>query len=596
VGISATFAISWTHPVSSWHVMQNMDLRLRDEQNKTAAWIRLVEGQNMTSTFRLLNPAETSQGITDTNVIYEGLPGENRDLVLTDTVTLHLAQSSINGTGQTIIMTPTVTFGPAAVGTYNIEFRVDNDDGSIQDDDVLGTFTILPAGCDVSLANISLSGTMTGTTNTDYAYSAAISPTNATTPISYTWSPEPQSGQGTTGATYNWSTAGQTAVAVAAENCGSFVVDGQTVALSSSPNPDLEISKRGPAIALAGQPITYTLTVTNNGAATAANPTITDTLPPGASYVGGGSLGGNTITWNLPGLSGYGAVTETVLVVSASSDITNTGYGVSADGGYSAQGSRSVGTQIVDAMVSISPTLTGTLSHGGDTEIVVPQGSVFARTEVAYRRLATTTYGLPAGATFKGRAFRLDAYQSSQPVTGLAFSEAISVTLTGLSDTNGALYYWTGSQWSASGVSCNPAGANTLTCSIDAPVPTTQFALLEATQSIYLPMIIKNYPPAGNYAQITGISLNGSTYEVAFTTFNFTPVLPGQHVHFFFNTVPPDQAGVPGAGPWQIYGGSSPFTGYSTADKPAAATQLCVLVANPDHSVQQNTGNCYNLP
>jgi hypothetical protein len=72
--------------------------------------------------------------------------------------------------------------------------------------------------------------------------------------------------------------------------------------------------------------------------------------------------------------------------------------------------------------------------------------------------------------------------------------------------------------------------------------------------------------------------------------------MPGQHVHFFFNTVPPAQAGVPGSGPWYAYGGSSPFIGYGIADRPPAATQMCILVANPDHSVIQNTGNCFNLP
>jgi hypothetical protein len=60
--------------------------------------------------------------------------------------------------------------------------------------------------------------------------------------------------------------------------------------------------------------------------------------------------------------------------------------------------------------------------------------------------------------------------------------------------------------------------------------------------------------------------------------------------------VPPDQAGMPGSGPWYVYGGGSPFMGYGTANRPPVATQLCALVANPDHSIVLNTGNCYNLP
>jgi hypothetical protein len=112
---------------------------------------------------------------------------------------------------------------------------------------------------------------------------------------------------------------------------------------------------------------------------------------------------------------------------------------------------------------------------------------------------------------------------------------------------------------------------------------------------VYLPLIVNGTPPALT-AEITSIGLSGSQYAVAFQTAGFTPQLPGQHVHFFFNTVPPEQAGMPGAGPWYVYGGSSPFSGYGPADRPVGATQLCVLVANPDHSVIQGTGNCVSLP
>jgi hypothetical protein len=74
------------------------------------------------------------------------------------------------------------------------------------------------------------------------------------------------------------------------------------------------------------------------------------------------------------------------------------------------------------------------------------------------------------------------------------------------------------------------------------------------------------------------------------------------HMHFYFDTVSSEQAGAPGGGPWQIYpnmsGGSasSPMMLYGVADRPAGANQMCVLVANPNHSVNQGTGNCYPLP
>jgi len=77
------------------------------------------------------------------------------------------------------------------------------------------------------------------------------------------------------------------------------------------------------------------------------------------------------------------------------------------------------------------------------------------------------------------------------------------------------------------------------------------------------------------------------------------PSAPQLHVHMFFNTVPPQQAGSPGAGPWKLTGGSygaSPFTQYGPANRPANATQMCALVANTNHSIILNSGNCVDLP
>ena len=115
-----------------------------------------------------------------------------------------------------------------------------------------------------------------------------------------------------------------------------------------------------------------------------------------------------------------------------------------------------------------------------------------------------------------------------------------------------------------------------------------------ADKQVFLPMVRRN--SLGYSTQITNITIAGDAYQINFTTSGYTPKLPGYHVHFFFDTVPPEEAGMPGSGPWKLYGGPSPFTGYKVADRPAAAQSMCILVANPDHSVQQHTGNCYPLP
>jgi hypothetical protein len=102
--------------------------------------------------------------------------------------------------------------------------------------------------------------------------------------------------------------------------------------------------------------------------------------------------------------------------------------------------------------------------------------------------------------------------------------------------------------------------------------------------------------PAGRQARITGIAISDGRYVVDYQTFGYTPALPGTHMHFFFNTVSVPDAGVPGAGPWFLYAGPAPFTGYKVSDKPADASQMCILVANPDHSIIPDTGTCIALP
>jgi hypothetical protein len=87
-----------------------------------------------------------------------------------------------------------------------------------------------------------------------------------------------------------------------------------------------------------------------------------------------------------------------------------------------------------------------------------------------------------------------------------------------------------------------------------------------------------------------------NSYVVDYLTEGFAEKLPGTHLHFFFNIFTPEQIGISGTGDRLMYGGPSPFTGYATTDRPAEATGMCVLVANPDHSVVLDSGNCFSLP
>ncbi len=126
-----------------------------------------------------------------------------------------------------------------------------------------------------------------------------------------------------------------------------------------------------------------------------------------------------------------------------------------------------------------------------------------------------------------------------------------------------------------------------------------QMEVRELDSVAYLPLTASNYNPSAPRATITGITRQPDySYSVDFETENFTPQLPGTHLHFFFNTVSPENAGMPGR-PWKIYGGSKSVYRVFVCGEAvwlAGGDPSRVLVANPTHSVMLNSGNCYELP
>jgi uncharacterized repeat protein (TIGR01451 family) len=112
----------------------------------------------------------------------------------------------------------------------------------------------------------------------------------------------------------------------------------------------LDIGKRGPSQVSVGEAITYTLTVTNTGCEVAEGLVITDVLPEGASYLGGGALVGDVVSWTLPSLAWWGENTASVqFAVTAMETITNVDYAASAVGGVEAEGETPVVTAIYEA-------------------------------------------------------------------------------------------------------------------------------------------------------------------------------------------------------------------------------------------------------
>lgn len=147
------------------------------------------------------------------------------------------------------------------------------------------------------------------------------------------------------------------------------------------------------------------------------------------------------------------------------------------------------------------------------------------------------------------------------------------------------------------GGGASPATEEPAVIAINTEVPTE--ALIVVPTGAPTETVIPATPtPSGPYVVITGIRIENNAYIVDYEVHN-EPPNSNQHVHMFFNNVPPDQAGSPGAGPWKLTHGAygpSPFTQYTVASRPSSATQMCALIANANHSVLLNTGNCVDLP
>jgi hypothetical protein len=106
-------------------------------------------------------------------------------------------------------------------------------------------------------------------------------------------------------------------------------------------------------------------------------------------------------------------------------------------------------------------------------------------------------------------------------------------------------------------------------------------------------------PPGVPYVRINDISLDSNgNYLVDYEVFEFTDelLLDGYHLTFFFDDIPPDQVGSPYETPYYMYAGPSPFAKFHLGLRSNNAENICALVTRPNHTVVQESGNCFPLP
>ncbi|MBN2007272.1 MAG: hypothetical protein JXA21_28230 [Anaerolineae bacterium] len=152
--------------------------------------------------------------------------------------------------------TSAATYAWIAPGPKTIMVTVQN-----AGDDATDTHIINIAAANVPVDSVAIDGPGSGVTGASYAFTANISPTNATTPITYTWTPAPGSGQGTATAAYTWGTVGSRTITVTADNgWGSAVATHEmTIVATSIPVDSVQIG--GPISGMVNTLYAFTVVV-----------------------------------------------------------------------------------------------------------------------------------------------------------------------------------------------------------------------------------------------------------------------------------------------------------------------------------------------
>ncbi|MEM7029010.1 MAG: chitobiase/beta-hexosaminidase C-terminal domain-containing protein [Chloroflexota bacterium] len=260
--------------------------------------------------------------------------------------------------------------------------------------------------------------------------------------------------------------------------------------------PHLDIHKTGPLQAQVGEEITYTLWLTNSGALAATNVQVIDQVPFGATYIRGGILSNNSVSWDIETLLPQTSIRVT-FTVTASQSIVNDTYQVTADGGY-----QTVGTSIVPTTIGVMlPADGGTISPSAGVTIST-SSNTFSETVI----LHYTAQGITATGSLSnvGVFYNLGAtYLDGSPAQiqpGTSYTIIVSYNEAdippGVNEEDLALYYWDGTMWVKEETGVVDTVANTITAM---PTHFSLWAILGPSTStgdddmeyIYVPVILK---------------------------------------------------------------------------------------------------------
>jgi len=142
-------------------------------------------------------------------------------------------------------------------GTYTVVMTATNGCG----EDVTSEIITVESPPCIGLSHVFIDGLASGFTDVLYTFTAAITPSDATTPTVYTWSPPPDSAQGLASASYEWAAPGVYTITLTAENCAGAVSDTHTITIETPPGAAIDPTTGGTIVYTDTQGLTTTVQV-----------------------------------------------------------------------------------------------------------------------------------------------------------------------------------------------------------------------------------------------------------------------------------------------------------------------------------------------